>query len=773
MSGGSGGLIGFFTRHPNAANLLMALLLALGVFALLGLTTRFWPPTELNQVEISISWPGASAEDVSSNVLGAVEPAVRYLPNVDTVRSTAREGSAFTTIQFDAGTDMPNALRDVEQAVNAITTLPEEAETPRISFDALRDPVAKIGVSGPFSEQTLQVFARRIRDDLLARGLDRVSLNGAREREILVEAREHDLLRHAMTVDDLAKAIRANTLDRPSGTLDGIVNQQVRVMAGDETPESIAAIPVKTLASGDRLRVGDVASVTTGFARGAVTGLRDGNPAIELVVQRAQTADALRTDRLVRDYLAEARARLPQSLDLKLYDVRTERLDDRIGILVRNGWQGLAIVLVVLFVFLDARIAVWVALGIPVAFAGTLAVMLASGQTINMISLFALIMMLGVIVDDAIVVGEHADTLSARGLPPAEAAMRGASDMFVPVLASSVTTIAALAPILLMRDVMGQMMEALPLVGIAIIVASLVECFLILPGHLAHAGQVPGALRFGRFLRLTVIAGVGAAFIGGVIRASSWLVAQSDGGPSAAAGAVADLPAAFLAVVAILSGLGLAGLVERRLVQRHAGRRNGPLQRFRTAFDKGFAALRDGVFTRFVRATVDFRYTTAAVAVGSVMVVVYGLYLGGGHVRFIFFPSPEAESVSARLTFQPGTPRETVIKGVEAADAALQRTAGRLADADETLVSDVYALLGRAGRDRGDNLATLSVQLTPTEARSVRTPALVRAWSDDVPDIPGLQRISLKSQRGGPPGRDVDLKLTGAEPATSRRPPPT
>ncbi|UOM32767.1 efflux RND transporter permease subunit [Acuticoccus sp. I52.16.1] len=758
------GLINGFARHPNAANLLMALMLGLGIYALAGLTTRFWPPANLNEVEVSIAWPGASAEDVSQNILTAVEPAVRYLVGVDSLRSIAREGSAFTSIEFEAGTDMQKAYSDVEQAIDAIDTLPDGAERPKVAFDTLRDPVAKISVSGPFSEAALQTFARRIRDDLLARDLEKVTIGGARDREIVVDAREHDLLRLGLTVEDLAEAVRANTLDRPSGVVEGVIERQVRVIGGGETPEAIAGFPVKALPSGEVITIRDVARVYDGFERGSVSGLRGGNPAIELTIERAPTADALTADRAVRAYMAEVRPTLPPSLDLKLYDVRTEMLWDRISILVTNGWQGLAVVLAVLFVFLNARIAFWVALGIPVAFAGTLAVMLATGQSLNMVSLFALIMMLGVIVDDAIVVGEHADTLAARGLTPSEAATRGATEMLVPVLASSVTTIASFAPIFLMRDVMGQMMSALPLVGIAIIVASLIECFLVLPGHLAHQGG--GSLRIGRFLRLTVIAGLGAAFIGGVVHASSWLLAHGTDAAQALAvlRPVIDLPPTFLAVVAILSGLALAGWVERRLARRAARLPRDPLARFRAGFDRVFNAFRDGAFTRFVRLAYAFRYTTLALAVASVMVVVYGLYLGGGHVRFVFFPSPESEFVTARVEFHPGTPRERAIAGIQAIEAALRDTERDLAQEGD-LVADAYALIGRAGRDRGDNLATLQVQLTPSELRAVRTPDLVRAWREALPDLAGVKSASIAERRGGPPGRDLDLRLVGASPS--------
>lgn len=751
-------IIAGFARHPNAGNIVMILMLALGLFATINLTTRFWPPVAIDTIEVTIAWPGASAEDVNDNILDALEPAMRTLDGVNNIRSYAREGSAFTSVEFETGTNMTEALGDVEQAVAALRTLPEDAERPQVTADAMRDPVGKIAVSGPFSEAALQVYARRIRDDLLARGLDRITLGGVREREIVVDAREHDLLRLGLTTAEVAEAIRGATQDRPSGVLDGVVDRQIRVLAVEETPEAIASVVLKSAAGGDPITVGDVASVRYDFARGSVQGLRAGNPAVEITVERAQQADALESDRLVREYLTELKPTLPASLTVELYDVQTEMLWERIAILATNGWQGLAVVLVVLFVFLDARIAFWVAMGIPVAFAGTLAVMFATGQSINMISLFALIMMLGVIVDDAIVVGEHADTLAQHGVPPDEAAIRGATEMLVPVLASSVTTMASLGPIFLMRGTMGQMMEALPLVGIAIIVASVVECFLVLPGHLAHSWGRGSGLQVGRFLRLTLIAGLGAALLGVLLRA------VLDAEPAELA-ALFGLPASFVAVVLILAGLAVAGLVERGIARRTGRPRRTPLRAFRAAFDRRFDAFRDGVFTRFVRAAFVFRYTTLAVAIGGVLIVVWGLYLGSGRVPFVFFNSPEAETISARLEFHPGTPRERVVAGVAAVEAALSGAAADIAAPDETIVRDVYALVGRAGRDRGDNLATIQVQLSAAEERDIRTPEIVRAWRAALPDLPGVQRVAIEERRGGPPGRDLDLKLSDAPPA--------
>lgn len=765
-------IIGVFVRHANAANLVMGLMLVIGVYAAINLTTRFWPPTHLSTIDVAIAWPGASAEDVSDNVLDAVEAAVRFLPGVDTVRSFAQENSARSIIEFEPQTDMQSALGDVEQAIAAITTLPEESEAPRIVAREVRDPVAKIGVSGPFSEAALQIFARTIRDGLLDRGLDEVDMRAVRDQEIIIDAREHDLLRHGLSTTELASIIRANTADRPSGTLDGVIDQQVRVLAGEETPEVIGAIKIKALPTGESLLVGDIADVYEGFSRGAVTGLRNGEPAIELVISRAQSADALEADAVVRAYVDEVRASMPDSLTVSLYDVRTERLWDRIGILVRNGWQGLAIVLVVLFIFLDARVAFWVAVGIPAAFAATLGVMLVSGQTINMVSLFGLIMMLGVIVDDAIVVGEHADTLASRGVPLDEAAERGAREMLVPVLASSITTIAAFGPIFIMRDIIGQMMSAIPLVAISIIVASLIECFLVLPGHLAHAWRPAKGLRIGRLIRLTLVAGVGAIVLGAALNGALWLLEAIGKGErtgldglNTALSTLAAPPPVAVAIVAILAGLLIAGLYERSLAEGAAQKRLPFWQRFRKGFDRRFNGFRDGPFPRIVRATYNYRYTTLAVGIGSAMVVIYGLYVGGGHVRFVFFPSPEAEYVSARVSFHAGTPRSVVIAGVREVETTLRDVERRLAPEGESLVRDAYSLIGRAGRERGDNLATLAVQLAPSEVRTVRTPEIVRAWRDALPAIAGVKRVSVAERRGGPPGRDIDIKLSGAAPA--------
>lgn len=487
-SGGSGGLIRTFVRHPTAANLLMALILVAGVVGLLRLNTQFFPDLGLDVIQVSVTWPGASAEDVDEAIVQALEPELRFLDGVKKVVSSSVEGRGVVSVEFTAGTDMQTALSDVETAVGRVTTLPESSERPVISRLTRFDTISRIVLSGPFPEAALKALAEDMRDDLLARGVDKVDLVGAREEEIRVEVTPETLRRLDLTLADIARQIDQESLDLPAGDTLGGDERQVRALGLAETAQEVAELSLVT-GDGRRLALGEVAAVSEAFDDKAPSLLRNGQPAVELHVQRALNADALEVADIVDAYLGDIEGTLPPSLVVEQYDVRADLIRSRIGLLLRNGAQGLALVLAILLVFLSGRIAFWVASGISVALMGTLGVMLATGQSLNMVSLFALILVLGIVVDDAIVVAEHAETRRRQGMPAMLAAERGALRMAVPVMASSLTTMAAFAPLLLVSDVIGQVIRAIPLGVLAALLASLVECFYVLPGHLRGALQ--------------------------------------------------------------------------------------------------------------------------------------------------------------------------------------------------------------------------------------------------------------------------------------------
>ncbi len=485
------GLVRIFVRHPNAANLLMLMMMAVGLVAILQLNRQFFPDFGIDVISISVEWPGASAEDVEANIVTAIEPEVRFLNGVEKTQSYAVEGSGTVVLEFAQGTDMNTALSEVESAVARITTLPLESEEPRINNPVRFDTISRILISGPYPESALKAIAQNLRDRLLEAGADQVNLFGARDEEISIEVAPDVLRQMNMTLQDIAGIVRANSLDMPSGSIEGRSEQQIRSLGQKETAAQIANIEVRALQNGERILLGDIARLSESFDDDNPVAFRDGHPAIELHVLRSIQADALEVAALVDAFITDYRSTLPQGLKVEVFDVVAGLIEERIFILLKNGVGGLVLVLITLFVFLNVRVAFWVAMGIPAALLATMFVMLITGQTINMISLFALIMTLGIIVDDAIVVGEHAVTQRSLGLGAADAAERGAVRMLVPVMASSLTTIAAFLPIFMIGDIIGTLMRAIPFVAVTVLLASLVECFFVLPGHMR------GALRRG------------------------------------------------------------------------------------------------------------------------------------------------------------------------------------------------------------------------------------------------------------------------------------
>ncbi|SDG85542.1 efflux RND transporter permease subunit [Pelagibacterium luteolum] len=483
----SSGVIAAFVRHRNAANLFMILFVLFGWWGLENLNRQLMPNTETRTVQVNVTWSGASAEDVERNILQIIEPAVQTLEGVNSMGSFAREGRATVTLGFERTVDLQTAERQVQTAVSSVSGLPEAAGTPTVSAQRFFDPVAAIAISGPFPEEALRRYAREIRDGLLSAGVDRVEFTGYRDRQLLIEVDDAKLRQLGLTLDDLSAALTPNFSDQPSGSLSGDFDAQIRASAQQLSARQISETEIISSATGQRLTFGDVATVTDTFDPDTPLGYMRGEPAIKLQVSRAASADTVTTYQAVQDYVAALQPTLPPSLNAVVFDAAAEQVNQRLGLLIANGVAGFLLVLGVLFLFLDGRIAIWVAAGIPIAIMGTLGAMYLMGLTLDMISMFALMMVLGIIVDDAIVVGEHTATLYQQGLSRSEAAIQAAGRMGAPVIASALTTIAAFAPIWLVGDVVGQIMSPLPVVVVAVLIASLIECFFILPGHLSHA----------------------------------------------------------------------------------------------------------------------------------------------------------------------------------------------------------------------------------------------------------------------------------------------
>lgn len=477
--------IAIFARHPVAANLLMIMMLLSGAFALARLNTQFFPTFSVDVVSVSVVWIGASAEDVAEAVTSPIEDELRDLDGLKEMTSTSAEGLSLVTLEFEEGTDMSTATDNAKERVARLRNLPETAEDPKITRYIHYEPIARVLVSGEVARDELRALARELERSLLSAGVAKVELTGLSEQEIAIEVPQAALDELGLSFEELGGRIAAQSRDLPAGEVgQGGVARQLRSLEQRERVSSFERLPVQIDRQGNVAELGDIAAVELRPREDQVSLYHEGQPAIELLLLRGESEDALEAAQVLEGWLAQTRPKLPPKVELTVYDERWQYIQDRISLLLKNGASGLLLVVAVLFLFLNGRVAFWVMIGIPVSFMAALGVLYLYGGSINMISLFGLIMTLGIIVDDAIVVGEDALSHYEGGEAALTASEGGAHRMLAPVMSSSLTTIAAFLPLMAIGGIIGNILFDIPLVVICVILASLVESFLVLPAHL-------------------------------------------------------------------------------------------------------------------------------------------------------------------------------------------------------------------------------------------------------------------------------------------------
>ncbi len=481
------GLLSYFTRHRTAANLLLVVLIAAGLTILPQMRAQFFPDVVIDDVTVSVGWSGAGAEDVDTGIIQPLEPALLAVEGVTASSSRASEGRARIQLEFEPGWDMARAAADIEEAVAAVSTLPAEADAPEVRRGSWRDPVTDVVITGPVGLDQLARFADEMVARLFLEGVTRTSIRGVAAPRTIVEVTSAALVRNDVTMAQIADAIGAETSADPAGNM-ASGSARVRTGVAKRTPAEIAEIVLRSNPDGSKLTVGDVARINVEGIDREVAYFVGETPAITINVTRSAQGDAIRMQRIVEDVAAEMMLTLPDGVEIDLIRTRAEIITARLQILLENGLMGLGLVVVLLFLFLNARTAFWVAVGIPVSMLTAVAIMYMLGLSFNMISIFALIITLGIVVDDAIVVGEHADFRARhRGEDPVTAAENAARRMFPPVFSATLTTIIAFVGLTAIGGRFGDLIEDIPITVIAVLAASLVECFLILPNHMAHA----------------------------------------------------------------------------------------------------------------------------------------------------------------------------------------------------------------------------------------------------------------------------------------------
>ncbi len=483
------GMVAWFTENHVAANLLMLFLLLAGAVTGLTMKLEIFPETSLDQISITMEYRGASPAEVEEAIVSRIEENVAGLAGIKRIDSQAREGFGSVTIEVMKDWDLKELLDEVKAEVDRITTFPEEAEEPVVQEMTRRTQVIDVVVYGDAPESTIKHLTESIKDDLTnLPGITYAELFGIRQGEIHIEISEQTLRRYGLTLERVADAVRTASLDLPAGRVKTTGGEiLVRTKGRRYYAADYADVAVITRPDGSKVTLGQIANLTDGFEDVDVTTRFDGKLAGVIEVYRVADQNALAVADTVKGYLEEMKPSLPEGVDIGFYRDRSEVLRSRIELLLRNMAIGLILVSILLGLFLNVRLAFWVTLGIPISFAAGIWALPSFDVSINMISLFAFITVLGIVVDDAIVIGENIFRKHDEGLKGLEGAVQGAVEVGRPVVFAVLTTVVAFWPLLLGTGTMGKVMRNIPIVVILVLLGSLVESLLILPTHLAKS----------------------------------------------------------------------------------------------------------------------------------------------------------------------------------------------------------------------------------------------------------------------------------------------
>lgn len=480
------GIIAWFANNSVAANLLMVMLIVGGIGATNSIQMKSFPDINIPIIQVAVPYLGAAPEEVEEGVCIRIEEKVQGITGIERLTSSAAEGACGVTIELMQGYPIDRALSEVKNAVDSISTFPDETEKPVVSYMSSRRNALQIALSGDADERALKIYGERIRDGISALpGVTQVDLFNSRDYEISIEVSEETLRRYELSFSEVVRAVRRGSLDRPGGSIKTSSGEVLLRTKGQAyTGPDFESIVVRTREDGTRLLLSEIATVVDGFNEDESYATFDGRPAVTVKVDRVGDQNVLAVTDSAKRYIETVP--LPAGLGASVWQDSSEVLRDRLDLMLRNGVGGFVLVFVVLALFLRLRLAIWVSLGVPVSMLGALAMFPALDVSIDVISLFGFIMVLGLLVDDAIVVGENVHSHQQANEDPLLASTRGAQEVSVPVIFGVLTTIAAFMPMMLAPGEMGQIFGAIAITVILCLIFSVIESQLVLPSHLGH-----------------------------------------------------------------------------------------------------------------------------------------------------------------------------------------------------------------------------------------------------------------------------------------------
>ena len=482
------GPLAWFIHNPIAANLLMIVLIIGGVLTIPSLEKQFFPTPEINQVSVTLPFPGAGPAEVEEQICVRIEEAIHDLNGIKEIRSTAVQGLGTVLIEATSDYPMQRLTSDIKTRVDAIDTFPSDAERPVVTELTYRHLMGVVKIAGDLDERELKELAEELRDDLARQPwVSVVDLETPRPYEVSINVSETDLRRYGLTMDSVVTAIRGASLNLPAGAIksrEGDVRVQTRGQAYDRA--DFERIVLLTRVDGTELLLADVAEIVDGFQDIDLDVRFDDQPSLGMYVYVTSNPDVLQTSGVIKRWVDEKQASLPPGTKLTVWRDVAKPFRDRVTTLLENGIGGLILVAAVLVMFLRPKLALWVGAGIAVAFLGTLFILKYTGISLNMVSLFAFLLVLGIVVDDAIIVGESIHTHQVRGDRGEIGALHGVQAVFKPVMFAVISTMVFFIPMLMLPGDWAVAARSIPTVVILALAFSLVECLLILPSHLAH-----------------------------------------------------------------------------------------------------------------------------------------------------------------------------------------------------------------------------------------------------------------------------------------------
>jgi len=503
-------------KNNVTVNLIMVFIIMAGLFTVMNMRREMFPQFSLDMIVVSVPYPGSSPEEVEEGICVKIEERIESIEGIQRIVSTAREGNGEVLAELETGADTQKILDDIKAEVDRIDTFPDEAEEPIVMEIINQDPTISVAIFGEVSETRLRQVAEGIRDALLdakfgsqtkSGGLQsivgsilkpfkfkqpdtitQIDLVGVRDYEIAIEVSEENLRRYGLSFDQVASAVRTGSIDLPGGKIKTEQGEiLIRAKGQLYTGKEFEKLPLITLSDGTVVRLGQVAKVIDGFEDLDLKTRFNGKQAAIVQVSRTSEQDIIEIANIARHYVETQKSKIPEDLEIAVWGDISTMVRSRIDLMLRNGLQGIVLVFIALALFLNLRLAFWVAIGIPIAFMAAFVVLNGFDQTINMISLFAFIMTLGILVDDAIIVGENVYSHYTRGKSPSAAVVDGLKEVGGPVVMAVSTTIVAFLPLMFIAGIMGKFIAVMPMAVIIILIVSLGEALIILPSHLYHA----------------------------------------------------------------------------------------------------------------------------------------------------------------------------------------------------------------------------------------------------------------------------------------------